>query len=441
MRLVERILQRRRTEPPPVQFAMGVAPRPANPPPRIHPCKKSSAPPPMKPLVSFAANIPYDCMITVMMAGCGIKERHDCLEVQRQSIALIQPPEMQEFLWKTFREKERWCQIESRCRVAFRSLVGRWLFKRYGSNLLNTEDPATLSEPVQPIRVYDASARGTYIFEAKSLQKSMERDLNYCDWLFPEPFHPKNPLTNLPFHAGHRIYILTQLRSYQVGSWILESYRQTKWNLRAFRDIFLVPLKTRALQEICRNPTSEETIDYLLEFMEDHYDYHEIHRPEILTVLKWSIKNKATDSYILEWLDAFKRFYSVQIIYGEHYLENNLTIQRTLYGLTKNLFTQTKEMNRLAKIRNEGVYERRRQRALEGGQVSIGVQQRLVEIETIHGPVSIISEFQTIHLPLANPIITAQPTGIARFELGDTDIDALTERVSHLVDDWNHANS
>ena len=436
MRVVERILQRRRTEPPRPQFAMGVAPRPANPAPRIHPCHKSSpSPQPMKPLVTFAAHIPYECMITIMMAGCSIKERHECLEVQRQSIALIQPPEMRETLWKTFHEKEKWCHIESKCRVAFRNLVSRWLFKRYGSNLLNTEDPATLSEPIQPIRVYDASARGSYIFEAKSLQKSMERDLNYCDWLFPEPFHPKNPLTNLPFHAGHRIYILQQLRTYQIGSWILESYRQTKWNLRAFRDIFLVPLKTRALQEICRNSTSEETSDYMLEFIEDHYDYHEIHRPEILTVLRWAVKHKPMDNYMLEWLDAFKRYYSVQIIYGEHYLENNLTIQRTLYGITNKLFTQIKEINRLAKIRNESIQERRRQRALAE------TQPRHQEIETIHGPVSLISEFQTLHLPLANPIITAQTVVVGRFELGDTDIDALTERVSHLVDDWNHANS
>lgn len=444
MRLVERIqslvqVRRRRVEQPPVQFALGVAPRPQHSPPRIHPCKKGvSTLSTMKPLVSFSPHIPYNCLISIMMFGCSLKEFHESLEVQRQSILSVHPSDLQESLWKTFHEKERWCRIETKCRVAFRILVSRWLFKRYGSNLLNTEDPATLCEPDQPIHVYDASARGTYVFEAKSLQKSMERDLNYCDWLFPEPFHPKNPLTNLPFHSGHRIYILQQLRTYQLGSWILESYRQTKWNLRSFRDIFLVPLKTRALQEICRNPTSEETIDYLLEFIEDHYDYHETHRPEILTVLKWSVKNKPTDVYILDWLDAFKRFYSIQIIYGEHYLENNLSIQRTLYGITKKLLTKINEINRLAKIRNDMIQDRRRQRTTIDTQPN---QYRLQEIETIHGPVSLISEFQTLHLPLANPIIVRQPAVLARFELGDTDIDALTERVSHLVDEWNHANS
>jgi hypothetical protein len=444
--LHERILRRRIEEPRP-QFAVGVAPRPTNPPPRIHPCKKGPTPPHRnKPLITFSPNIPYECMITALMTGVGIKARHEMMEIQRASIETIQPPEMRTALFETLREKEHWLLLESKCRTAFRILVSRWLFKRYSNRMVNTEDPATLSEPVQPIYVFDASARGTYVFEASSLRKSMERDLNYCDWLFPEPFHPKNPLTNLPFHMGHRIYILQQLRAYNQGSWILESYSQVKWNLKVFRDIFMVPLKTRALQDICRNPTSEETIDYMSEFIEDHYDYHEIHRPEILTVLKWAIKHTPTHEYMLEWLDAFKHFYSIQIIYGEHYIENNYTIQTRLYGTTEQLFKQIKTINRLAKLRNEAIQERRRLRAAEGLQPE-PVNPRPVEIETVHGPVRIISEFQSIVLPLSNPIIPTQPLQSnqtivqAQFELGDVAIDVLTERVSHLVDEWNHANS
>jgi hypothetical protein len=376
-----------------------------------------------------AAHIPYECMISIVMAGTSIQDHSEFIDIQTKSIACIHPPEMRVNLLETLREKKRWLRTEIRCRVAFRKLVGRWLWKRYATNDLNTEDPATLTEPTQPIRVFDASARGTYIFEAASLRKSMERDLNYCDWLFPEPSHPKNPFTNLPFHMGHRIYILQQLRIYQQGSWILESYRQVKWQLKAFRDIFMVPLKVRALQEICRNPTSEETIDYLLEFIEDHYDYHEIHRPEILTVLRWAAKHMTTDPYMLEWLDAFKGFYSVQILYGEHFLENNYTLQTKLYNSTAELFKQIKRINQLAKVRNERIFERRRQQA-EAGQSAPPVPRRAREIETIHGPVSHISEFQMIHLPIANPIVTVA----ARFELGDTTVDALTERISQIVD-------
>lgn len=445
MRLIERMntmiqIRRRRIETPspPVQFAIGVAPAPRNPPPRIHYCKKGSiTPPTIKPLVIYAPHIPYDCMVSVLMTGTSIKDHAEFIELQRKSIACIHPPEMRITLLESLQQKEEWLRTEIRCRVAFRNLVRHWLWKRYASNDLNTEDPATLSEPIQPIRVFDVSARGTYIFEAASLRKSMERDLNYCDWLFPEPSHPKNPFTNLPFHAGHRIHILQQLRVFQQGSWILESYHQMKWQLKPFRDIFLVPLKMRALQEICRNPTSEETIDYLLEYIEDHYDYHEIHQPLILTVLRWATKHMTTDPYMLKWLDSFRQYYSIQIIYGELFLENNHTLRNTLYTVTHDLLKQIKQINRLAKIRNERIAERRQQQAAAGQRDPQPLPSQAREIETIHGPVTLISEFQTIHLPLVNPIVTTV-TAAARFELGDTNIDVLTERISHLVDSYHN---
>lgn len=428
---VNRDRQRRFAEPLP-EFAMGVAPRPANPPPRIHPCKQVSSSPIQKPLITFAPKIPYTCIVAALMGGTRIKERHEYLQIQREAIRSINPPDMQTTLLEGIREQEHWFMIESKCRTAFRNLVGRWLFKRYSTNALNTEDPATLSEPVQPIRIFDAAAHGTYIFEAASLRKSMERDLNYCDWLFPEPFHPKNPLTNLPFHMGHRIYILQQLRAYNQGSWILESYHKTKWNLKAFRDIFLVPLKTRALQDICRNPTSEETIEHMLDFIEDQYEYHQIYRPEILTILKWAAKYRPTDPYMLDWLQAFKKIYSVQIIYGEHFMNTNTNIQQTLYGITRQLFKQIKTINRLAKYRNDAIQARRAERLQQ-----IAPVERPVEVETVNGPVSFLSEFQLAILPLPNPII---PTAIALFDFGDITIEALTERISHTIEEWNHAN-
>ena len=457
----EERLRRWYTDDPP-QFAMGVAPSRPNPAPRVHPCKKApTTPPPLKPLLTFAANIPYDCMVHVLMAGIRIKDRHEAHQLHRATIEKIHPPEMRIALLQSLYEKEYWCMLESKCRTAFRILVSKWLFKRYSANNLNTEDPATLSDPVYAIRVFDSTARGTYVFEAASLRKSMERDLTYCDWLFPEPFHPKNPLTNLPFHMGHRIYILQQLRSYNQGSWILESYHKTKWNLIAFRDIFLVPLKTRALQDICRNPTSEETIEHMEEFIEDQYEYHQIYRPEILTVLNWAVKNMPTDEYMLEWLQAFKQIYSVQIIYGQHFLEDNIAIQTTLYKVTRQLFRQIKTINRLAKLRNTAIQARRRER--------VAPLPSAATSETIHGPVSVLSEIrpsalsevqpsalteirpsalsevqpsvlteiQPTILPLSNPIIV---TSVRLFEFGDITIDALTERISLTIDEWNHAN-
>ena len=174
----------------------------------------------------------------------------------------------------------------------------------------------------------------------------------------------------------------------------------------------------------------------MTEFIEDQYDYHQIHRPEILTVLKWAIKNTPTDEYMMEWLHAFKQIYSVQIIYGEHFLENNITFQTTLYGVTRQLLRQIKTINRLAKLRNHAIQARRNER------VALGLPpppppERPAEIETIHGPVQVHSEFQPMFLPLSNPALL---TVANLFEFGDMTIDALTERISHTIDEWNHAN-
>lgn len=234
---------------------------------------------------------------------------------------------------------EEWVQIERKCISAFRNLVRIWLQRRYGTRLLNTEDPATMAEPIKPVLVFDYASRGLYCFEVSTIQKNIESSLSYTDWLLPEPLPPKNPFTNVPFTIGQNVKILQDLRIYGRNSWVLESYRSCGMNEQLFRNLFQVPLKYRILEEKIRN-LDPDFLELFDEFVEDEHDYHNIATVTNINVLKWAIRNETTHRLIQEWICAFRNNYGIEIMYGMD--EEALPIlMRRIHVQTKKLFTDS----------------------------------------------------------------------------------------------------
>jgi hypothetical protein len=252
---------------------------------------------------------------------------------------------------KDYQARIYWYNKDQSLRYSFKKLVTIWRTKRYSARYLNTEDPGTLSPPIKRIDLYDTRTRGTYVFEASTLKRTMEADLGYSNWLFPEPNHPKHPLTNLVFTEGQRVKILYELRKLNKTSWILEAYQDCTWNLDDFRQQYYVKLKLTGLESIIRNPSGEELQELLEEFIEEHYDYHEINYLSHLSILRWAIKYSITDTYMLEWIQCFKKYYTLELLYGKPQVLNNPELVDPIYDTSLLLLENTSELARLGKKR------------------------------------------------------------------------------------------
>jgi len=223
-------------------------------------------------------------------------------------------------------------------------VVSLWLYKRYKGRILNTEDPATLCAPIVPISVFDVRQRGMYRFELSSLKKQMEAELCYAEWLFPEPRHPKNPLTNLEFTEAQRISILRQFRFHNIGSWILEAYYSTEWDLIEFGSMYHIPLKLKALEYLVRNPSSDETIESVQDYILEEFKYHKLPTTTIcvsMRILNWAVKNSYTTPYIQEWIKLFEEHTRASILFGEYEPTHEYTTKlRNFHIQSKLLFCE-----------------------------------------------------------------------------------------------------
>jgi hypothetical protein len=252
---------------------------------------------------------------------------------------------------KDYQNRIHWYNKDESLRYCFKRVLHAWLRKRYTMRYLNTDDPGTLSPPIKGIELFDTRTRGTYVFEASTLKRAMETDLGYSNWLFPEPNHPKNPLTNLIFTEGQRVKALYELRKLNKTSWILEAYQDCCWNIDDFRQQYYIKLKLRGLEDIIRNPSGEELQELLEEFIEEHYNYHEINYISHLSILRWAVKYSITDVYMVEWIQCFRKYYTLEILYGKPQVLNNPDLLDPIYNSTLLLLENTSEIARLGKKR------------------------------------------------------------------------------------------
>lgn len=256
-----------------------------------------------------------------------------------------------EILERDYNTQIEWLQREQVCRTVFRRFVQLWLQKKQSKRILNTEDPATLSEPVKKVVIYDLKSRGIFQQEASTLKKTIEKDLSQAEWMFPETREPKNPFTNLPFTHAQMCIILEQLRSHQQTSWILESQRAKLFDVKSFREAYMVPLKLRALSDLLRNSTSEEAITLFHEFIEEQYDYHQLDNITALANLVWAVKKGIENPQIQQWRDMFAKFQNYQILQGRKFILENEGLRQEVQDSTQDLFQEKQELSELARLR------------------------------------------------------------------------------------------
>ena len=236
-------------------------------------------------------------------------------------------------------------------RTAFKRLAQVWLYKKYRVRHLNSVDVATLEEPKKPVYIYDARAKGVYMFEAATLRRSINAELSFTDWLFPDPQPPRNAWTNCPFTIPQLLTIRKSLYIHEMCSVFLESYKQVKWDLLQYLETYKIPIKLAGLQNMLRNKTSEEYIVLLSEFIEDEFEYHDIEYASTLTILKWSVVYCSSDPYIQQWTDTFEDYNRICIINSSRVLDRADALFDTIHVDSYTLLRKNREIARLGRQR------------------------------------------------------------------------------------------
>lgn len=330
------------------------------------PCTKSANTYHIKPSILTCSNsLPQSLWLEYSACQIGILKRQEKLRLLQQIYELY--TNLQDKFYGIPLEKykeemilgKKWIEIESRCSTAFRCLAALWLYKKYKNRYLNTEDPATLCEPIKPIQFFDGRLRGTYTFEATTLKKHIEGSLSYAEWLVPYPKPPMNPLTNIPFTKAQLSKILDDMRSYRIGSWMFEAYRRLEFILPIFREIFMVPVKIRALEDMVRNPTNETTIELVTEFVEDEFESGEIPFTTHLDIIKWAIEKMSEHPYIKEWLNLYHSYTSSVILYGTNIDKIN-DIELDVHNSAMELFERHETILEIGRLRLKSMTRRYR---------------------------------------------------------------------------------
>jgi hypothetical protein len=266
-----------------------------------------------------------------------------------KSVPILQPG--LESLKDLLQKKSVWCFRNQFMRTVFKRLANMWLYKKYKSRFLNTTDVVTLETPKKPVYIFDAKAKGVYVYEALTLKRMIDSDLSYTDWLFPDPQMPRNAWTNCSFTVPQLMTIQRGFYKYELTSSYLELFKKARWKLLPYLETYKVPIKLEGLKNMIRNKTSEEFITLLTEFIEDEHEYHDIEYATHLVILKWAVVHCQTDAYMLEWTNLFEDYNRICIFNGGRILGRADPLFDRLHDSTYVLLRKNKDIARLGRQR------------------------------------------------------------------------------------------
>lgn len=191
-------------------------------------------------------------------------------------------------------------------RWRFKRLIHRWRLCRLRQ--ANTIDVVTMETPKTPVYIYDWPNHTKYLFEAQSLFRSIRTSLLLAEELFPTPCAPKNPYTNQPLSYSQLHFTLNTLRGLGMSDWTTESMRASNYELTTFKRRTMMQLRLAALHRIFADPSTEEYVDLIFDFIDFIHDNVEI-QMERKDIWEWVIRNAPTNSIVRAWRSLCLRYY------------------------------------------------------------------------------------------------------------------------------------
>jgi hypothetical protein len=210
-------------------------------------------------------------------------------------------------------------------RAAYKALIDlnariRWLttcllkqrLMRRAVRRMNEEDIVTLEPPRQRIEIYDWSARKLYTYEASTVARDIRECLLQRDYMFPNPLQPRNLLTNKSLSPMQALSVFHQLRQTRKAlHWSLAAFEEGGFCLPRFVTRFAQPLRHEVLQSLFFQPTHDDTIGIVEDFITDEHEYREIPFPKI--IYEWALKHAADAPRIREWRRLAFRHHEIEI--------------------------------------------------------------------------------------------------------------------------------
>lgn len=192
-----------------------------------------------------------------------------------------------------------------RMRTAFQNLARRWLMKHIKHS--NEEDLHTGEVPKKLVTIYDWKKRCVYNFEAATILRDMTSRLMNHSYLFPKFLLPRNPYTNIDLSMLEFYAVMKQLRAHGLTNWKLEALLETRYNMAAFKEKFADSVRHEIIDRQFNDLSSEETIDIILEFVEDQHAIHGCAFNRF--IYRWILENtKCTSVRILFWIKTCKKY-------------------------------------------------------------------------------------------------------------------------------------
>ena len=245
---------------------------------------------------------------------------------------------------------QKYLGLERKCRWQFKRLMNSWLYNKYKNRLFNTEDPFTSCQVDDPLVLFNMKQRGIYIFDYLSMQRHFENSLKTNEYLFSTPKVPKNPFTNIPFSLAEQIYIIDWLRYYGFSSWIIEGYKDVKYNTKIFSMKYQSAIKIDIVKDFNRNPQLEDSQVHFADFIKCVFEHLEV---DIDTakyrILIWAALNSYQDSFIKAWRKIYTEYYMLHFQFPS--VSNLDRIYDDVFEKAFQYLEKADEFRRLAELR------------------------------------------------------------------------------------------
>lgn len=209
---------------------------------------------------------------------------------------------------------KKYLPAESSIRYQFRRLLNAWIYKKYKNRMFNTACPMTCNKPIEPVYLFAAKQRGSYVFESNELSKYFDACLKKNDSLFPLPQRPKNPLTNMILSIGDLCELMPRLKKNGHSSWLIDGFMKNSYNVNNFTEMFQSALKFEGLMDYMKNPQLDEATEHFHDFLD--YVFSKFDEDEHkLRIIKWGYKKANKDDYIKDWRKIYFEYYKLYFTY------------------------------------------------------------------------------------------------------------------------------
>jgi hypothetical protein len=205
----------------------------------------------------------------------------------------------------------------------FKKIFSKLIFKRKIKKCLlnckNIEDPVSLEIPKCPVIIIDFKQGLSFVYDAKTLKKTIENRILYSDYMFPEPKQPVNMLTNQPFTLGQYYSIVSQCKKYGETSWILDSLKTVHFDLQLFAIYNRQKLKLEAINSFFKCSTYVIR-DIVLDYFHQEVDMSELSDKHIYEFTK-TYDTRPEIPIIKMWINHTKKYYIAKELQDPFLLE------------------------------------------------------------------------------------------------------------------------